>query len=188
MTCKHQPSPAYWYIILVTYGAFLYTKMPPRLSEGQGQHMELTAQEVADLKEVFDMMDRDKGGALTIEEVKGLMELLGMKVRQEELESMVAEIDRTGDGQINFQEFLQVMAKPQDLPYKKADVLRAFRLFADKDAPPGCISPEALERALEQYCSGKVPEEEILRLVNTLDLNQEGYIDYARKVNLFLNK
>ena len=42
----------------------------------------------------------------------------------------------------------QVMAKPQDLPYKKADVMRAFRLFADRDAPQGCISPEALERAL----------------------------------------
>ncbi|KAG2497411.1 hypothetical protein HYH03_004566 [Edaphochlamys debaryana] len=157
--------------------------MPPR----EGAPIELTAQEVADLKEVFDLMDKDKGGTLSIEEVKGLMELLGMKVRSEELEAMVAEIDRSGDGNIDFNEFLQVMAKPQDLPYKKADVLRAFRLLADKDAPPGCISPEALERALVQYCAGKVPEEEIMRLVNTLELNQEGYIDFARKTNLFLN-
>ncbi|PNW82633.1 hypothetical protein CHLRE_06g287100v5 [Chlamydomonas reinhardtii] len=133
-------------------------------------------------------MDKDKGGTLSIDEVKGLMELLGMKVRQEELEAMIAEIDNSGDGNIDFNEFLQVMAKPQDLPYKKADVMRAFRLFADRDAPQGCISPEALERALVQYCSGKVPEEEIMRLVNTLELNQEGYIDFSRKVNLFLNK
>jgi centrin-1 len=41
-----------------------------------------------------------------------------------------------------------VMAKPQDLPYKKADVLRAFRMFVDRDAPTGQISPEALEKAL----------------------------------------
>ncbi|KAG2447873.1 hypothetical protein HYH02_007329 [Chlamydomonas schloesseri] len=167
--------------------------MPPRSelpvsTGGPGPHLELTLQEIADLKEVFDLMDKDKGGTLSIDEVKGLMELLGMKVRQEELEAMIAEIDNSGDGNIDFNEFLQVMAKPQDLPYKKADVMRAFRLFADRDAPLGCISPEALERALVQYCSGKVPEDEIMRLVNTLELNQEGYIDFARKVNLFLNK
>lgn len=40
------------------------------------------------------------------------------------------------------------MAKPQDLPYKKKDVLRAFRLFSEQDAPAGCISPEQLERVL----------------------------------------
>lgn len=43
---------------------------------------------------------------------------------------------------------VQVMAKPQDLPYKKKDVLRAFRLFSEQDAPAGCISPEQLERVL----------------------------------------
>ncbi|GLC38191.1 hypothetical protein PLESTB_001089500 [Pleodorina starrii] len=158
--------------------------MPPR----EGTQVELSAQEIADLKEVFDLMDKDKGGSLSIEEVKNLMEMLGMKVKQEDLDAMISEIDRTGDGHIDFQEFLQVMAKPQDLPYKRADVMRAFRLFADRDAPPGCISPEALERALIQYCNGRMPEEEIMRLVNSLEINQEGYIDYARKVALFLNK
>ncbi|GIL62118.1 hypothetical protein Vafri_16396 [Volvox africanus] len=154
----------------------------------EGLSLELSAQEIADLKEVFDLMDKDKGGTLSVEEVKNLMDMLGMKVKQEDLDQMISEIDHSGDGQIDFQEFLQVMAKPQDLPYKKSDVMRAFRLFADRDAPPGCISPEALERALIQYCNGKMPEEEVMRLVNSLEVNQEGYIDYARKVNLFLNK
>ncbi len=31
-----------------------------------------------------------------------------MKVRQEDLETMVKEIDHSGDGSIDFQEFLQV--------------------------------------------------------------------------------
>ena len=53
-------------------------------------------------------MDRDKGGTLSTEEVKQLMELLGMKVRQEELEQLVSEIDVDGSGQVDFEEFLQV--------------------------------------------------------------------------------
>jgi hypothetical protein len=40
------------------------------------------------------------------------------------------------------------MTKPQQLPYKKSDLFRAFKMFADKDAPSGCISPDSLERAL----------------------------------------
>lgn len=43
---------------------------------------------------------------------------------------------------------LQVAAKPQQLPYTKADVLRSFRMFADAGAPTGCIVPETLEAAL----------------------------------------
>lgn len=43
---------------------------------------------------------------------------------------------------------LQVASKQQQLPYSKADVLRSFRMFADRGAPPGCIVPETLEAAL----------------------------------------
>ncbi|KXZ46730.1 hypothetical protein GPECTOR_41g695 [Gonium pectorale] len=98
-------------------------------------------------------MDKDRGGTLNTEEIKNLMDLLGMKVKAEDLEAMV-------------------MAKPANLPYNREDVMRAFRMFAEKDAPAGCISPEALERAL----------------VNSLEVSQEGYIDYHKKCNLFLNK
>jgi calmodulin len=43
---------------------------------------------------------------------------------------------------------MQVVSKPQQLPYSKADLLRAFRMFSETDAPRGCIGPEALEKAL----------------------------------------
>jgi calmodulin len=37
-------------------------------------------------------MDRDRGGALGGEEVKQLMEMLGMKVRDDEIEALIAEV------------------------------------------------------------------------------------------------
>lgn len=40
------------------------------------------------------------------------------------------------------------MSKPVDVPYTKADVLRAFKIFADEGAPPGCISADTLEKAV----------------------------------------
>lgn len=149
---------------------------------------ELTEDDIKEFREIFDLMDKDKGGTLCAEEVKALMDLLGMKVKHEDVEAMIDEIDGDGSGQIDFDEFLEVMARPQQVPYKRADVARAFRMFADKDAPAGCISPEALEKALVKYCGTQVPEDELLRLVNQLDITAEGWIDYSSKVNLFLNK
>lgn len=58
--------------------------------------------------QVFDLMDADKGGTLSVEEVKQLMELLGMHSRIDEVESMIQEIDADGNGTIDFEEFVMV--------------------------------------------------------------------------------
>ena len=80
------------------------------------------------------------------------------------------------------------MAKPQQMPYTKADLLRSFRMFADKDAPNGCISPEALERALLELCSDKLSADEIMRLVHRLDTTADGWINFVEKANLFMKR
>eukprot|EP00195_Chlamydomonas_chlamydogama_P009706 CAMPEP_0202899710 /NCGR_PEP_ID=MMETSP1392-20130828/7867_1 /ASSEMBLY_ACC=CAM_ASM_000868 /TAXON_ID=225041 /ORGANISM="Chlamydomonas chlamydogama, Strain SAG 11-48b" /LENGTH=154 /DNA_ID=CAMNT_0049585965 /DNA_START=94 /DNA_END=558 /DNA_ORIENTATION=- len=149
--------------------------------------VELTEQEINEFREVFDLMDRDKGGTLSIEEVKQLMEMLGMKVKQDELEQLVSEIDIDGSGQVDFEEFLQVMARPHEVPFTKQDVLRAFSLFTEEGDPEGCIAPDMLEKALLKYCT-IAPEDEVLRLLHNMDLTEDGYIDYAKKVNMYLSK
>eukprot|EP00967_Tisochrysis_lutea_P144350 scaffold269435_cov19-Tisochrysis_lutea.AAC.3 len=42
------------------------------------------------------------------------------------------------------------MARPQQLPYTRKDVLRAFAMFAKNGEPEGYINPEKLEEALQQ--------------------------------------
>eukprot|EP00775_Hariotina_reticulata_P006036 gene6036-6274_t len=148
----------------------------------------LSEAEVKQLKEVFDLMDKDKGGTLSAEEVHELLQLLGMKMRLDEVQQMIFEIDRDNSGTVDFEEFLQVASKPQQLPYSRADLLRSFRMFADKDAPPGSISPEALEAALLTYCQDMLDAAEISRLVHTLDTSKDGFIQYKDMVNLLASK
>mmetsp|Transcript_30289 Transcript_30289/g.77235 ORF Transcript_30289/g.77235 Transcript_30289/m.77235 type:complete len:155 (-) Transcript_30289:527-991(-) len=151
-----------------------------------GSKVELSPEEVAEFREIFDLMDKDHGGSLNAEEIKQLMDMLGMRVRPDELDAILKEIDTDGSGQVDFDEFLQVMARPQELPYKRADVLRAFNMFRQPGEPEGHIHPEALEQALVKYAGDKYSQEEILRLINGLDLTPEGLVDFSTKVNLFV--
>ncbi len=51
---------------------------------------------------------------------------------------------------------VQVMARPQNLPYTRQDVLRAFQMFSKPGDPPGHIHPDVLEQALVSNMQGGV--------------------------------
>ncbi|KAK9824637.1 hypothetical protein WJX72_011960 [[Myrmecia] bisecta] len=150
--------------------------------------MELSDEDVAAFKEVFDMVDVDGGGSISGEEVQKLMELLGMDSSPEEVATMIADIDQDGNGEVDFQEFLSVMAGAQQPAYSKKELLRAFRLFADKDAPAGRITQGTLEKALVTYCGDKVSEEDLTQLISQLAVDEHGWIDFQQAVDLFMTK
>ena len=54
-------------------------------------------------------VDEDKGGSISPQELGSLMETLGLKPNQEELDAMIREIDEDGNGEIEFDEFVQVV-------------------------------------------------------------------------------
>ena len=41
-------------------------------------------------------------------------QMLGMKISEDELDAMVAEIDKDGSGEVDFEEFLLIMSKRKD--------------------------------------------------------------------------
>ena len=96
------------------------------MSEGR-KHAHLTEEELAEFQEIFNLVDLDKGGTISKDELKQLMNTLGLKPSQastahspsarrtatvltrraapraqEELNQMVAEIDADNSGEIDF--------------------------------------------------------------------------------------
>ncbi|ACO70037.1 predicted protein, partial [Micromonas commoda] len=59
-------------------------------------------------REVFDLVDKDKSGAIETEEVEELTKLLGLDLTRDEVELLVREIDKDGNGEVDFEEFLLV--------------------------------------------------------------------------------
>ena len=113
------------------------------------KHPHLTAEELAEFREIFNLVDLDKGGTISKDELKQLMHTLGLRPSQEELNAMVDEIDADGNGEIDFDEFVTVMSRKVNTSYTPAQVKAAFKVF-EKDSPPGFVTMAALEQVRTQ--------------------------------------
>ena len=67
----------------------------------------LSADQIAELKKAFDVMDANKDGVVTKEELKNLLKGLGEDVTDEVVDEKIAIADTNNDGKVQFEEFCQ---------------------------------------------------------------------------------
>mmetsp|Transcript_35397 Transcript_35397/g.69291 ORF Transcript_35397/g.69291 Transcript_35397/m.69291 type:complete len:169 (+) Transcript_35397:65-571(+) len=156
------------------------------LKESLKNHPHLTLEELREFKELFNLVDEDKGGSISPHELGSLMETLGLKPNQEELDAMIREIDEDGNGEIDFDEFVQVMSRKVQPTYTPEEVKSAFKVFeaSNSGLPPGHVKTNALERALTTYGTDKLSLEEAQDLLSQVDPENSGVINYVEYVNM----
>ena len=67
----------------------------------------LTAEQAAELKKAFSVMDSNGDGVVTKEELKNLLKGLGEDVTDDIVDEMIKIADENGDGKIQFEEFVK---------------------------------------------------------------------------------
>ena len=75
------------------------------------KHPLLDEEQIAECKEAFVLFDKDGDGTIVKEELAIVMASLGHEASDRDLDNMIAEVDEDGNGEIDFAEFLQMMAK-----------------------------------------------------------------------------
>ena len=65
----------------------------------------LSAEQLAELKKAFSVMDANGDGVVTKDELKTLLSGLGEEVTDEVVDEMINIADANGDGKIQFEEF-----------------------------------------------------------------------------------
>ena len=66
----------------------------------------MSKEELAEFREIFDLVDKDKGGSISRDELGELMDTLGIRASKEEIDLMINEIDEDNNGEIDFEEFV----------------------------------------------------------------------------------
>jgi calmodulin len=146
----------------------------------------LSEEEIAEFREIFNLVDRDGGGSITAVELGELMDTLGIDASPEDIEHMIKEIDQDGNGDIDFEEFVAVMSRKVNATYTSDQVKRAFKVF-EHNTPPGYVRAETLIKSLTTYCTEKMNIEQAHDLVGQLEIDNNGLINYAEYVNMMMS-
>ena len=65
---------------------------------GRGHHLDFTDEEIAHLRQCFDTLDEDGGGAIGLEELEKPLIGLGFAETRYEVEKMIKKVDTDGSG------------------------------------------------------------------------------------------
>merc|ERR1719222_659366 len=128
----------------------------------------LSDEDLQEFREIFNLVDTDRGGSIGTEELARLMDTLGIRTTPEELKLMVSEIDENGNGEIDFDEFVQVMCRKVNTDYTADEVRKAFRIVAG-NAPEGSIRMKDLEKMLQTCGRNRLTAEEAKNLVAQIE-------------------
>ncbi|XP_066886837.1 calmodulin-like [Kogia breviceps] len=145
---------------------------------------QLSTEQVAEFMEAFDKFDKDKDGAINIQELGAVMQELGLDPSEAALKVSVARVDEDGDGVISSQEFLAVIAKEVQTWARADDLRTAFHAF-DLDGN-GYISVAELKRAMAQL--EEVSQEELAILIREADVDGDGQVNYKEFVRVLTQK
>lgn len=135
----------------------------------------LNDSEIAHLKEIFELFDKNKG-TISLDEMKlGLTKLKSDKEKGKsniKAEEIFKSINTNNTGKINYTEFIAA-SLDQKIYLKEERLYEAFRIF-DKDNS-GKISKDEIKKVLHLNCEN---DQSVDKLMKEFDLNGDGEIDY----------
>ena len=146
-----------------------------------------TNEELAEYREIFNLVDRDGGGSISTSEFQQLMDTLGIKTSEEELQNIIMEIDADCSGEIDFTEFVAVMSRRATPSYSSKEIIRAFKVFETGDLPAGYVKIDDLMEALTTYGENTLSEDSARKLLKPLDQNRSGIVKYKEFINMIMS-
>ncbi|BFZ11211.1 hypothetical protein BsWGS_14250 [Bradybaena similaris] len=127
--------------------------------------------------EIFSLFDKDHDGHITTSELGDLLRGLNIDPTQQELKEATKQLDRDGNGSIEYHDFKAYMStmKQTNFEDRKQEILKAFRII-DKNNDK-FIDAHELVRVLT--CIGdQLSHEEAEEMIKVADINKDGRIDY----------
>ena len=160
--------------------------MPKKQLVSYTRTLDIPEEKIAEYKEAFDMFDKNKKGTISAADITKIMKNFGYPISKKEVEEMIAEINTSGTGELDFEEFVTLMQKQiQYIDETDEDiVLKAFKSF-DKDHD-GKITNYEFRYILSQL-GDPFTEEQCDILFKECDLDNDGILAYEDFINFWRN-
>ncbi|CAI5455433.1 unnamed protein product [Caenorhabditis angaria] len=133
------------------------------------------------LSETFDLLDVDKDGRLSRNEIAALLRTINVEPTRVELDFIFQEMDTDKTGKINKEEFINYMRSPPVHRTTLRDLEKQFRKF-DQDGD-GAITEEEMAQILGET-AGVMDGQLISQMFKATDLNGDGKITFLEFVKM----
>ncbi|KAJ1294115.1 hypothetical protein BS78_01G121400 [Paspalum vaginatum] len=134
----------------------------------------LSVEEVEVIRDMFALMDTDKDGRVTLQELKAGLKKVGSKLGEPEMELLMEAADVNGNGYLDYGEFVAITIHLQRLS-NDGHLRKAF-LFFDKDSS-GYIERAELADALADE-AGHTDEAALNNVLREVDTDKDGRISF----------
>ena len=135
----------------------------------------LSADEIEEIKEAFDIFDMDGSGAISISELLKAMRSLNFDTKNPAIYKMIADMDEDGNGEIEFDEFLDMMTARISDKNTKDDLERVFKLFDDDRTDE--ITMSNLKRVAKEL-GEDIMDDELKEIIQRADLDGDGKLTF----------
>lgn len=142
----------------------------------------LSDEQKSQFKQAFNLFDTDKDGSITAEELGTVMRSLGQDPTEQEIQDMIDEVDEDGDGTIDFEEFLGMMAKKLKSSDSPEELLEAFKVFEYQDLKD--YMPVSELRYVLENLAEELNGMEVEYIMNLADPRHTGHVAFDTVLKL----
>merc|ERR1711934_1334996 len=153
---------------------------------GDKAPMEFSDQDKADFRKNFNLFDKKRTGAIPIGDMGTVLRSLGQNPTEAELVALMEEVDKDKSGTIEFEEFIDLMARTNKTHEQMEEEIKNAFLTFDADGS-GFITREELVETLTTM-GDPVDEETINGMIAEADLDGDGKINYAEFTKIMLEQ
>ena len=131
------------------------------------------------MRDAFTAFDNEKKGAISLDIIGTIFEMLGHAVNEEELDDIIDEFDEDESGEIEFPEFIKLAARfvepEEDYDTLRKELREVFMLY-DKEAR-GYLPLDEFKKILHEI-DPELPEDELDEIIDEIDADGSGTIDF----------
>ena len=161
---------------------------PKSVTQTKKYRTEITEEQSQEIKEAFDLFDSESTGYIDSKELKVAMRALGFEPKKEEIRKILSEVDKQGEGNISFEDFLSIMTEKMLERDPIEEMKKAFHLICEEGQDK--ITLKSLQKVAKEL-GENMNIEELQEMIEEADrdgdgeIGEEDFLKVMKKTNLF---